>query len=73
MLGNYIRSAFRVHWKSRTESAINLIGLTAGLAAVILIGLFIRDELSYDGWWPGGERNYAVETSFTFPGREGLD
>lgn len=73
MLDNYIRSAFRVHWKSRTESAINLIGLTAGLAAVILIGLFIRDELSYDGWWPGGERIYTVETSFTFPGREGLD
>lgn len=47
-----IRSYFLIAWRNlnrnRAFSAINIIGLSIGLATCILISLFVLDELSYD-------------------------
>ena len=48
MLRNYLKTAFRNLGKNKLYSGINIIGLTAGLAACLLIGVFINHELSYD-------------------------
>ncbi|MEQ8573730.1 MAG: hypothetical protein RIB63_06690, partial [Fulvivirga sp.] len=48
MLKNYLKIAFRNILKSRVHATINITGLAVGLASVLLIGLFIIDELSYD-------------------------
>ena len=48
MLKNYIRIAWRSLLKNRKSSFINIIGLALGMAVFILIGLWVKDELSYD-------------------------
>lgn len=48
MFRNYLKTAFRNLRKNKLYSAINIFGLTAGLTACLLIGVFINHELSYD-------------------------
>jgi len=48
---------------------INIVGLAVGLAACILIMLFVRDEFSYDTQWQNAESIYQVNTTLSFPGR----
>lgn len=48
MFKNYLKIGFRNLWKYKSGTAINLIGLSSGMAAFILIALFVMDELSYD-------------------------
>jgi putative ABC transport system permease protein len=48
MLYNNIKIAFRNLWRKKGFSAINIFGLTLGIATCLLIMLFIQHELSYD-------------------------
>ena len=48
MFSNYVRIAIRNLWRNKGYTAINLLGLAAGLACVIFIGMFVQDELQYD-------------------------
>ncbi|GAB4046658.1 ABC transporter permease [Spirosoma litoris] len=48
MLRNYLKVAFRNLVKNKGYSAINIGGLSAGMAVAMLIGLWIYDELSYN-------------------------
>src|SRR3954451_7836692 len=48
MLTNYIKITWRNLRKNKLYSAINIFGLTVGLSACLLIGVYIMHELSYD-------------------------
>lgn len=48
MIRNYFKIAFRNLLKSKGYSAINIGGLSVGMAVAVLIGLWIYDELSFD-------------------------
>ena len=48
MLQNYFKIAFRNLFKNKVYSFINISGLAIGMAATILIGLWISDELNYN-------------------------
>ncbi|GGA97132.1 ABC transporter permease [Puia dinghuensis] len=48
MLKNYFIVAWRNLTKNRVYSAINILGLAAGMAVALLIGLWIWDEVSYN-------------------------
>ncbi|OIR00652.1 macrolide export ATP-binding/permease protein MacB [mine drainage metagenome] len=48
MFRNYLIIAWRNIIKHKTFSFINIGGLAVGIAAVILIGLYIQSEISYD-------------------------
>lgn len=48
MLKNYFKIAFRSLGKNKLYAVINIFGLSAGLAACLLIGVYINHELSYD-------------------------
>ncbi len=50
MFRNYLKLAFRHLLRKKVFSFINIFGLTVGMISCILIGLFITDELSYDGF-----------------------
>jgi putative ABC transport system permease protein len=63
MFRNYLAAALRNLTRNRLYSIINIVGLTVGLAAALLIALFVRDEFSYDTWIPGYERVYAVHAT----------
>ncbi|MFT7286006.1 MAG: putative ABC transport system permease protein [Halieaceae bacterium] len=70
MFRNYFQVAFRNLIKNRLFSLINIIGLSVGLAACILISLFVRDELTYDQHWANADRIFQLNTTFEIPGRE---
>ena len=68
MFHNYLITALRNFTRHKLYSFINIAGLTVGLACVIFILLFIRDELSYDKWVPGSDNLYRVDAATLLPG-----
>lgn len=48
MIKNYIKIAWRNIWKNKIFSAINIVGLSVGMAACIVIMLFVFYEKSFD-------------------------
>jgi putative ABC transport system permease protein len=49
MIKNYFKIAFRNLWKNKAFSANNIFGLAIGMAACIVIMLFVFYEKSFDG------------------------
>ena len=68
MIGNYLTVALRNIARHKLYSFINIAGLAVGLACVIFIILFIRDELSFDKWLPGSNNLYRVDVTAQLPG-----
>jgi putative ABC transport system permease protein len=60
MLTNYLLVAWRSLRKRVGPTVINVIGLAVGIAACLLIGLWVNQELSYDDFHPAAERIYRV-------------
>jgi putative ABC transport system permease protein len=60
MWRNYLSAAIRNLYRNRAYAGINILGLAIGFAAAILIGLYVRDELSYDRMWPHADRTYRL-------------
>ena len=50
MIKNYLKIACRNIWKNKVFSAINIIGLSVGMAACIVIMLFVSYEKSFDNF-----------------------
>ncbi|MEL6759386.1 MAG: ABC transporter permease [Myxococcota bacterium] len=72
MLRNYFIAAYRSLFKNPLYTTINVAGLGIGLAACILILLYVRGEFAFERWIPDVERIYQVNTRFDLPGREPL-
>lgn len=64
MLRQYFKTTFRIFAKNKLVSVINLSGLTIGLAASILIVLYVNFEFSYDQSHGNGDRIFRVESNF---------
>ncbi len=60
MLKNYLLIAFRIIFRSKIFSLINIMGLTVGMACSILIFLWIKDELNYDKFHEKANDIYQV-------------
>lgn len=60
MLKNYLKIALRNLLKYRLYTFINLTGLAIGIAACILIMLFVKDEFSFDQYHEKGDRLYRA-------------
>ncbi|MGD9160858.1 MAG: ABC transporter permease [Desulfobacteraceae bacterium] len=69
MLKNYITTAINNLIKNRLYSAINIVGLAIGLAACIIIALYVKDQYSYDKQWKNSDRIYRVNMTLTLPGK----
>ncbi len=70
MFANYVTTALRNLFKNKLYSFINIVGLAVGLAACILILLFVRDQLSYDRHVPGTEDIHKIQMELSPPGRD---
>lgn len=68
MIKNYIVTALRSLRKYRSYAAVNLIGLAAGLAAVIIIYSFISHELKYDRFHDNINRIYRIASFLDMAG-----
>ena len=60
MFRNYVKVAFRHIKRRKVYSFINILGLTIGMACFILIGLWVKDELSFDRFHKKKDRIYRV-------------
>lgn len=71
MFQNYFKIAWRNLRKSKAYSAINILGLSIGMAVAILIGLWIWDELTFNNYHTNHEQLAQVMTTQTFNGETG--
>ena len=60
MVKNYLKIAWRQLRKQKMYAAIKIGGFAFGIAACLLIALYIRNELSYDKSYPDANRIYRV-------------
>jgi putative ABC transport system permease protein len=67
MWRNYWTVAVRALAKSKTYSVINIAGLAIGMAACIMILLYINYERSYDKWLPDVENTYQLQAWYAHP------
>jgi putative ABC transport system permease protein len=64
MLENYFKIGWRNMSRQKMYSSIKVGGFALGIAACLLISLFIKQELSYDRHYPKGKRIYRVVEQF---------
>ncbi len=60
MIRNYIKTAWRNLWKNKVFSLINILGLSLGMAACLLILQYVNFELSYDHFNKNASDIYRV-------------
>jgi putative ABC transport system permease protein len=65
MLRSYFIQACRNFVRNRIFSLINVLGLTVGLTAFLLIVLYVRFEFSYDDFHHEGENIFRINTKVT--------
>jgi putative ABC transport system permease protein len=70
MVHNYLKIAVRNLWKNKTYSFINTAGLSVGMAACFLIGLYIFYEWSFDRHHEKADRIYRVALNRVYPTNE---
>ena len=66
MIKNYLKIAFRCIMRRKIYSFINITGLAIGMAAAMLILLWVRDERSYDRFHANAERIYRTAQVFHY-------
>jgi putative ABC transport system permease protein len=65
LLGNFIKVSRRQFRKNGMLNAINLAGLTVAFTALLFIGFFLNDELSFERHHPEAEKIYRMGYDFT--------
>lgn len=72
MIQNYLAAALRNLVRNGAYTIINILGLACGFAAVLLIALFVRDEYSYDRFFPDYDRIFQITETVRPPGEPPL-
>ena len=67
MLKNYLLVGFRMALRKKTIFSINVVGLAIGMAACLLISLWVADELSYDQQNTNSDQLYRLAKRVVFP------
>ncbi|MBX3561023.1 MAG: ABC transporter permease [Sphingomonas sp.] len=67
MWRNYLTVGVRALVKNRTYAFINIFGLGVGLAACLMLLLYVRYETSYDQFLPNAENTYQFQSHFQNP------
>lgn len=69
MIKNYLKTAIRSFWRHKVFTLINIIGLSIGISASVVIYLIVHYDLTFDQFHKDSDRLYRVVTNFTFDGR----
>lgn len=67
MFRNYLKIAWRNMLHNKVYSALNIVGLAAGMAVALLIGLWVTEQYAYDHFLPNYTNLYQVRFNFTDP------
>lgn len=68
MIRNYLKIAWRNIINNKAYTAINVLGLAAGMAVALMIALWVANEYSYDRFLPDADRVYQVRRNFNSNG-----
>ncbi len=66
MLKNHLRIAWRSLLKSKVFSIINIIGLSIGLCAAMVIGAIVYYDFSFDNFHKNKDSIYRISSEITF-------
>ncbi len=67
MIRNYVTTTLRYIKKEPGYTLLNILGLTVGITACLLIFLFVRYETSYDVYHERGERIFRISSDIREP------
>ncbi|TVZ25840.1 ABC-type antimicrobial peptide transport system permease subunit [Gillisia sp. Hel_I_86] len=67
MIKNYLKIAWRNISKHKIFSLINIISLSIGLSAALVIGMMVYYDFTFDKFHPDGDRIYRVTSKFSNP------
>ena len=70
MLRHYFKIGWRSLWRHRTFSTINVLGLALGLAACLLMVLYVQHELNFDRFHIDRDRMVRIWLRFDTPERQ---
>jgi putative ABC transport system permease protein len=71
MIFNTLTAFVRILIRQKLYSAINVIGLSIGISATLMISLYIKDELSYDAFHDDASWIYRLQSDWTINGVHG--
>lgn len=67
MLTSYFKSAYRNLMRRKISSLINVVGLSIGISASLVIYTIVHYEFSFDKFHRDGDRIYRIVTKMDFP------
>lgn len=70
MILNYVKLSFRNLLRDSVYAAINIGGLALGIAASIMLMLWVQEELSYDTFHSKADHIYKINAKFNNNGTE---
>ena len=70
MIKNYFKFAWRSLWRHKRMTAINIAGLGIGMAATVLIFVWVQNELSYDKFQPDANNIYRIKVRLSISKNE---
>lgn len=68
MIRTYFKTAFRNLMRNKAFSFINILGLSIGISAALVIFLIVQYDFSFDKFHKKGDRIYRVVSVFGFSG-----
>src|SRR6201999_536150 len=68
MIRNYFKVAFRNFWRHKLFTLINIVGLSIGISASVVIYLIVHFDFTFDKFHKNGDRIYRVVTNASFSG-----
>jgi putative ABC transport system permease protein len=68
MLKIYLKTAYRNLLKNKAYAFVNILGLAVGIAACVLIGLFVNNEKSFDNFVPNADKVYRLNEYMHYDG-----
>ena len=72
MLKNYFKIAIRSLLKSKLFSFINIFGLALGMSCSLLIWLWVKDEISFNTFYPDLDNVYYVHSASDYKGQKNV-
>jgi len=60
MIANYCKTALRNMRRTRVFTFVNILGLSVGMAACLLILSYVRFERSFDRFYKDSDRIYRI-------------
>jgi putative ABC transport system permease protein len=69
MLSSAFKISLRSLYREKRYAAINIVGLSLAIACVVILGLYLRSEFTYDQHYAGYENIYRLESEFEVNGK----